>query len=70
MLRLHNLLQREAAANNERCALRLHQLFLLEFGEQPAHRLARRADDLGNLFVSQRQSHLRRAIGLRRLRRP
>ena len=51
MLGLHDFLQRKAAANDQGRALGLHQLLLLEFGKQAAHRLARRADDLGDLFV-------------------
>src|SRR5579863_595629 len=61
-LRLHNLLQRHAAANHQRRALELHQLFSLEFREEAADCLARRADDFGDLFVGKRQLDLRGAV--------
>ena len=70
MLGLYDLLQRQAAANDQSRALGMHQLFLLEFGEQPAHGLAGRTDDLGDLFVRQGQLYLRGSIRLRRLRGP
>jgi len=50
-LRLYDLLERDTAANDQGRASGLHQLLLLEFRKQPAHRLARRADDLGDLLV-------------------
>src|SRR5579871_110144 len=48
---LHNFLERRPAADHQRCAFDLHQLFLPEFGEEAADRFASRADDLSDLFV-------------------
>lgn len=58
-LRLNDLLQCDPAANYQCRAFQHHQLFLLEFGEQSAHRLTRGSDDFCDFFMRQRHLHLR-----------
>lgn len=68
--RLNDLLERRPAANHQRRALNLYQLFLAKFREQPAHRLPGRSDNLADLFVRQIEPQLARSVGLRSLGRP
>ena len=55
--------QSNAVRNHKRRAALLDEMLLLEAREKPADRLARRADHLPDLFVSQTQLHLAGVLG-------
>jgi hypothetical protein len=61
--------QGHAVRDDQGAAVLPDEMLLLEAREKPAHGLARSADHLPDLFVSQGQFHLGRVCGRRVLKR-
>ena len=66
-LGVDHIFQGGFVADDQVCALELHELFPLELREQAADRFSRGANDFGNFLMGKHQLHLQRIPIARRV---